>query len=219
MSLEQLKKAVENEDMLQISLLIRSASVSDISQALIYACMGTLDTSYIVLLLVEQGADINVKGDWGRTALHFACNKGHIQSARILMHHSADIDAEDTDRWTPLHHANNKMQIECIKLLVERGANVNAKDGLGLTPLHHACRDGHKDCVQLLLDSGAYVNARDVNKCTPLHEACDYDNLECAQILVGVGADTSITNDMNETALDVAIMQNHTAISAMLENA
>ena len=42
-----------------------------------------------VLLLLEHRANINIQGDLGYTALHYACMKGHLDVVKLLLKYNA----------------------------------------------------------------------------------------------------------------------------------
>ena len=75
-----------------------------------------------VLLLLEHGADINVRVDDGRTPLHVALGNGALEEARVLLEHGADVGAKRHDGLTPLQVAAQKSHDEMVKLLLEHGA-------------------------------------------------------------------------------------------------
>jgi len=41
------------------------------------------------------GADVNIKNNGGRTALHYAASKGRMKIAEILIAHNANINIKD----------------------------------------------------------------------------------------------------------------------------
>uniref|UniRef100_A0A673LCW4 Uncharacterized protein n=1 Tax=Sinocyclocheilus rhinocerous TaxID=307959 RepID=A0A673LCW4_9TELE len=47
-------------------------------------------------LLLEKGADVNVRDDHGRTALSLACEHGHLDSVKLLVQFNADPELTDT---------------------------------------------------------------------------------------------------------------------------
>lgn len=42
-----------------------------------------------------SGADVNVKNNGGRTALHYAASKGWLEIAQLLLTHGAKINVTD----------------------------------------------------------------------------------------------------------------------------
>jgi hypothetical protein len=106
--------------------------------------------------LIQQGADINAKGDNKQTALYPAL--GDPAMMRILLDKGADVNVKDYMGYTPLMRActsiiNNRLTT--VHLLLEHGADVNLEDDDGWTPLMNACRDGLTDVVRALLEKGA----------------------------------------------------------------
>jgi ankyrin repeat protein len=120
------------------------------------------------LLVVEFGANANIKEKNGETALHPATRAGHIEIMRLLVVNGrADPNVTDNKFQTPLFLAAEKGHIEEMRVLVvELGANTDSK------ALHTAVENGRVDTVRLLTDElGADVNAKDSRGWTPLHKA------------------------------------------------
>ena len=109
--------------------------------------------------LLKQGADIHAKkmNKSGKTALHFASKKGHIEMVRLLIDKGADTNTRDKYGLTPLHLASMEGHTEIVRLLIENKANVHAWASSGETALHLASRNGHIEIVQLLLEGGSYI--------------------------------------------------------------
>ncbi|KAL8532443.1 hypothetical protein ACS0TY_008879 [Phlomoides rotata] len=49
----------------------------------------------IVEILINRGADVNMKNCGGRTALHYAASKGHMEIAEILVSYCAKLNVKD----------------------------------------------------------------------------------------------------------------------------
>jgi ankyrin repeat protein len=72
----------------------------------------------IVQLLLQRGADPNVRGMGGVTPLHFAAAGGHIEAARVLLEAGADRHARDSQHdGTPLDWAEFQRKPEMIRFL------------------------------------------------------------------------------------------------------
>jgi ankyrin repeat protein len=159
-------------------------------------------------MLLEHGADVNTKDDFGITPLHWAADKGHVEVVKLLLERGADPNAKSnyswTSGWTPLHYAADKGHIEVVEALLKHGADVNAKDKDGKTPLHVASVRGDVNIVKLLLERGADPNARDGNGETPLHWAASKGHVEVVEVLLEYGADINIKDRDGRTPLHVA---------------
>ena len=104
--------------------------------------------------LLKQGADVDAKNLFHRTALHIAAKKGYDYSARDLLAGGADIDARDPGGWTPLIIAAHEGHGNVVRSLLELGADPDtASNGSlspNLTPRDVAAHEGHEDVVALL---------------------------------------------------------------------
>ena len=70
----------------------------------------------------------------GRTALHWACDAGHMEVARRLLEYGAAPNAQNVDGSTPLHMACVCEHLELARLMLERGADSSIRDGDGQSP-------------------------------------------------------------------------------------
>jgi len=98
--------------------------------------------------LIERGADVNAKEEYGNTPLHWASIENHIELAKLLIERGADVNAKRNDGETPLHWASIENYIELAELLLDRGADLEAKDNWGQTPLDNARSDEMKDLLK-----------------------------------------------------------------------
>jgi len=57
---------------------------------------------------LADGADVNVKGDGGRTPLHEAAIEGHTEVVELLIDKGADVNAMDDTGRTPLDYAEGE---------------------------------------------------------------------------------------------------------------
>jgi ankyrin repeat protein len=80
--------------------------------------------------LLEAGADIGVRDERGRTALHYAAAIGYTDVVMLLVEQGADLHAADADGVTPLDAANGKMRGRGRGAGTVHAATVAAIEGL-----------------------------------------------------------------------------------------
>ncbi len=104
----------------------------------------------IVKLLVKHGAEINAKGYYGRTALHYAAIHGDIEMASFLLENGADLNLRgDVFGFSPLFCAVNCQKAPMVEFLLEQGASVSLTDDSERTVMDIA-RHKNPKIVQLL---------------------------------------------------------------------
>jgi ankyrin repeat protein len=107
------------------------------------------DDSAIVQMLLEKGADTNVKDRQGITPLMKASQLGWATSMRMLLEHGAKVNVKDADGRTPLMFSMGNRGISAAAVLLDKGAEVNAKDSMGQTALMYALRNAQQDPIRL----------------------------------------------------------------------
>ena len=108
-----------------------------------------------VQILLDAGANPNVKDRDGMTPLMVACNAGQKEIAEALLAKGAEVNAKDNYDRTALHSAINAARHEMVVLLVNAGADVNATDKQGQMPLAMAKLRSQTDTAQFLTEHGA----------------------------------------------------------------
>jgi ankyrin repeat protein len=172
----------------------------------------------ITRVLLDRGAEHNVKNEGGKTALHLllegeSSDEGdHIPKlARLLLDRGVDVNAQDQNHAMPLLLAAERHMDDIAQILLERGADPNAKNIWGKTPLHLLLErniNDHDDVggvlflERLLLDHGADVNAQAEDNTTPLHLASNHHTPEIAQIILNHANED---NDVQMAQLDVTL--------------
>lgn len=77
------------------------------------------DSAAVTTLLLEQGADVNVKDKNGWTALIYATTHSSLDVVKLMIEQGADVNAKDKAGKSALDVANSE---EMKKLLREHGA-------------------------------------------------------------------------------------------------
>ena len=159
----------------------------------------------IVALLLERGADLHsTTGGHGASALHIACQEGHVACVAHLVGARADVNLTRDNGGTPLHASCLLGRVECVELLLGAGAGVDEAKDTGSTPLYLACQEGHHECVRLLVAAGASVNKARDNRTSPLRVCCQNGHVGCAKALIVAGANVNQAGESGGTPLHTA---------------
>ena len=113
----------------------------------------------IVRLLIEYGANVNVKTDSsrnGKTPLHIAAGEGYVDVVRLLLQSGADVNATDDYGHTPLFSA--AAEVGLYENLVATFGTVPSDVFDKVTEE----RSGRQEVVRLLKLSGAVPSSQDV---------------------------------------------------------
>jgi len=133
--------------------------------------------------IINQRIDVNIKNDFGNTALMIAAREGYLNIANLLIKSGADINLQERWGCTAIILAVQNVQFEMAKLLIEHGADVNIKNKMGQTALMIAARDNRLEITNLLIEHGANVNIKNNNGYTALNIATSRGNNEISKIL------------------------------------
>ena len=174
---------------------------------------------HIVRLLLEAGADTNIRDKEGRLPVYWACadyNAKFDNILTILLDHTDGLDFPDNSRETLLSVAMSYNRTEAARLLVEKGADVNAKDTGGWAALHMAVKRGDEAAARLLVELGADVNAKVIGGRTVLDLAAELGHWAVAKLLVEEGADINAKDTEGWMALHLAVKQGDEVAARLL---
>ena len=172
----------------------------------------------IVQILLEKGAEVNVKGGHYGTALIAASRQGHIEIVQILLEKGAEINIKGGHYGTALVAASLEGYTEIVQILLEKGAEINIKGGHYGTALVAASLEGYTEIVQILLEKGAEINIKGGYYGTALEAASFKGHTEVVRILLEKGAkvNTQTQSRAYGTALGVASLSGHIEIVQIL---
>lgn len=168
-----------------------------------------------VRLLLEAGADRQLRDRQGRTALDAADKVTDRQTRgtlRLYLHTvrppSADTvpEAAQPIKWS-LEEAVRRRQPEVLKMFLSLGADPNQLGEKGTTPLSDAALNGDLPTVRVLLERGARPNLASRSGTYPLHDAALGDHPEIVRALAQAGADLNLRGgDEAQTPLHFAAL-------------
>jgi hypothetical protein len=127
--------------------------------------------TYVVNLLLQNGADPLLSDVQGYNVLHLATFDGNVLLIALLLHQNISVDLPDPQGHTCLMWAAYKGFPACVDLFLRWGADVHATDENGFTALHWALVKGTQACVQKLIEYGSDRFAKTSNGKTPAMSA------------------------------------------------
>jgi ankyrin repeat protein len=113
------------------------------------------------LRLLSKGANPNLTGPDGTTAIMWAASNSDIELVRALVKAGANVNAKNQFGTSALTEAATIGSASIVDALLTAGADPNTKNPEGETSLMAAARSGHVDAAKRLLDAGADVNAKE----------------------------------------------------------
>ncbi|MBN8827360.1 MAG: ankyrin repeat domain-containing protein [Sphingobacteriia bacterium] len=134
----ELYMAVQKGDLEKVRELISKCDINDQiingNTALHLACFKGY--AGIVSLLLENGANPNIKNDLGFAPIHLAVtsNIQTITMLKTLLENGADINIQDAMGLTPLHYAASKGHVNIAEFLIDNDADYNIKTNVGNLP-------------------------------------------------------------------------------------
>jgi ankyrin repeat protein len=171
-----------------------------------------------VLMLLNRGANPNVKAEGGMTALMYAAESGDTLMVQLLALNGGDLEETLSDGTTPLLIAVLNGHFDVAYFLLRKGANPDHKDDYSGSALIYAAATNAYQMADLLLFFGASDTLRDKDGNTALMTAVYFGNLECADVLLQNGLSTEEKDRDGNTPLMVAAQQgNREMVQLLLE--
>lgn len=185
-------------------------------------------------LLLQAGADIEARNNFGMTPLSNAVLCNHTAAIKILIRSGAN--PETKNKWhlnameTAIHYGkgdailalfdlgvdikdkeknntglwSNTWRPRSCKRLIDLGFDFKEPDEDGRNGLWHMVYHGNTNVCKRMISMGVDINHPDMNGITPLMVAVNNDQAEIFQLLMEAGAKTDTKNQEDKTALDMA---------------
>ncbi|MGW5752896.1 ankyrin repeat domain-containing protein [Nocardia rhamnosiphila] len=173
--------------------------------------------------LLANGADLETRGEQGRTPLVAATKNRATAAARALVEAGADVDAKDDLQDSAYLYAGAEGIDDILELTLTHGADLRSVNRYGGTALIPAAEHGHITTVRRLIEAGVEVDHINNSGWTALHEAIVYGDgssryQQVVTALLAAGADPSIPDSAGRTALDNARRLGQSAIVQILRD-
>jgi uncharacterized protein len=173
----------------------------------------------IVNVLLQGGADVNLKDNAGYPAILRALQNKHDEIADALLSRpNLDLNAKGLNGTVLMSYVRGEQE-GTVKKLLERGADPNLSDEDGDTALHGAAQRGNVNVLKMLLAAGANPNAKNKLGGTALMWAGVYGHEEVARVLIDHGADAALKDEDGMTASAWAAKNNQEDLARLLRDA
>ena len=167
-------------------------------------------------VLIDAGADIEAKDEYGRSPLLMASREGYLAVVKMLVKAGAGVCVTDNEGNTCLVLAAHQGHMETVRYLVGlKDVDVNDKPtSRGDTAVLAVAEENHADVMEVLIDAGADIGKNYWGR-SPLNWACFSGALAVVKLLVKAGA--SVTDEegyawihQGDTCLAIAAQHGHT---------
>ncbi|KAK8010116.1 hypothetical protein PG990_009081 [Apiospora arundinis] len=181
-----------------------------------------------IKLLIEHGADLNIRPKNRLTALDEAFANNYTEAVKLLIEQGANVNIGAEDGFSILfdaiyHSQRNEWDLTVIELMIDRGADVQVHGPNTETPLTFLLgwKNYSKKAARLLIEAGADVNTPDEDEDedegnTPLIYASRANDLETATLLINHGADVNFRNVSGWSPLSIAHSEGYHDLARLL---
>lgn len=152
----------------------------------------------MVVLLMQYGADPNVRDAEGCAAIHVAVQCNHTNIVAYLIAKGVDPDLYDANGKTPLMWATwRTFGIDPTRTLLSMHASVNLQDRTQRnSPLHYACMSQNSNVLSALVNSGADLETKNERGETPLDIARQKKNVWMTNRIMSLRKEKGIDTKM-----------------------
>lgn len=126
-------------------------------------CMLRDGQSAEIATYIASDRDLEIRDNWGRTALFWALLNGKKAELHLLLAAGADPNTRDENDISILYQALTMGDYDSAGLLLAHGADINAFNGLRYpeTALHYCVMKDKPECVGYLIQHKANLHLRD----------------------------------------------------------
>ena len=120
---------------------------------------GASGRTEIIREMIPLKPDFSIRNRYGGNALIPACERGHVETIKLLLTTAIDVDHVNNLGWTCLLEIvilgdGGPRHVEAARLVLDAGANPNLADKDGVSPLAHARSKGQTEVAALIEKAG-----------------------------------------------------------------
>ena len=174
-------------------------------------CSAANGSYELFTFLIDKGADIHVKANYGQNCLHTAARCGHLSLCKKLINkHNFNVEVTDNDGWAALHCSAANGNYELFKFLVDKVADVYLPVNDGKNCLHIAARGGHLNLCKKLIDKQNFdVEITDNDGWTALHYSAKSGNSNLFKFITSMSTDIDLLANDGRNCLHIAALEGH----------
>jgi len=160
-----------------------------------------------VLELVQQGVDVNTRGDLGIPVLEWAFLSQNTDGMLALLEAGADPALMNDKGYTVMHYAAGIENPKSLQVLLDAGVSPDLRNAKGRTPIFEAIWHDREPQFRALIAAGADLDAQEliVNELghptgnRPLHRAAKLNDVKRVLVLLEAGANPRAVDGFDET--------------------
>ncbi len=173
---------------------------------------GNLD---IVKMLVEAGADLNIRNTVQETPFLWALHHKHENIASYLLENGANIHAVGCKKESALFISAEKCSGRMTQFLIDQGLDVNQLASAKMNALDWTTSSGNVEGAKVLIENGI-----DIDYITPAFWwACRRNHRDLAAFLLSKGADIScVYKDKCELLIYICFNEYADVIKLLTDN-
>lgn len=174
--------------------------------------------AYLMTLLLDKGADVNLRDEYGCTALTLAISEGRLDMVQLLLERGANPNLPNDSQVPMLTWALMLREGPIARALLDKKADATTPDGVGMPPLYLACMDDDAPDVRALLDKGAKPDMT-YKGWSVLRLSVEQDDAEVVRALLDKGADAKEKLADGRTLLQLATETKRLRVLPILKQA
>ncbi|KAF3703296.1 Ankyrin repeat and SOCS box protein 2 [Channa argus] len=176
----------------------------------------TKDRLRCVQVLLEHGADPDIRNYDKETPLYRACERNNAATVAMLLNHGVGVNTHCIHGCTPLQEAVAQSNVEICEMLLKAGAKHNLTNMFGISPVFTAAQSGNLAPLRFLLRHGADMNSQAADGATALYEAAKNGHEDIVELLLSQNADANKPGKTGLLPLHIAAQRGSNTIVSML---